>query len=229
MTLSSDRFAPTSGEPTTSLPGLIDMSATLPELTTPQERYDHGYKRGYMAGYAEGARQAEAEGAADLASQKAMWASTHARASALVSQLASATEEYLARLGPRDVAMTVQLVNAAFELAEAVVGCELRTRPDTAVEVARQVLASLPTGPAVVRVNPADEDFVREAAGDLSRGGNPVSVVTDPAVGPGGCIITSGAKTVDARIEEALARARTAFCGPAQGTAGGPPRAVGAP
>ena len=42
-----------------------------------------------------------------------------------------------------------------------------------------------------------------------------VTVMADPVVGPGGCIVTSGAKTVDARIEEALARARAALCSPA--------------
>ena len=54
-------------EPTTTLPSSIDMDELLPELNSPQERYDHGYKRGYLAGYAEGARQAQAERAADAA------------------------------------------------------------------------------------------------------------------------------------------------------------------
>ena len=219
MTLSSDRFAPTSGEPTTSLPGLIDMSATLPELTTPQERYDHGFKRGYMAGYAEGARQAQTERADDLASQKSSWAAAQAKASALISQLASATEDYIARFSPRDGVITEQLIRATFELAEAVITCELRTSPDLAIEVARRVLASLPTGPAEVRVNPADEALVLEAAEKLGSKGDAVRVVADPDVGPGGCVVSSGAKTVDARIEEALARARAVFCAPAEGIA----------
>ena len=168
-----------------------------------------------MAGYAEGARQAQAERAADLASQKATWAAAQARAGAMVSQLASATEEYLAHFGPRDGVLTEQLIRAAFELAEAVVTCELRTSPDLAIEVAKRVLATLPTGPAVVRVNPGDEELLREAAGMLGTSRDAVTVMADPVVGPGGCIVTSGAKTVDARIEEALARARAALCSPA--------------
>ena len=149
--------------PTTTLPNFIEVGMMLPELTTPQERYDRGFQRGYMAGYAEGARQAQAEGAAELASQAA-WAATQARASALVSQLASATDEYLARWGGRDLAMTEELMAAAFSLAEAVVGCELRARPDRALEVARATLASLPAGPVVVRVHPDDEVFMRDAS-----------------------------------------------------------------
>jgi len=209
MTLSSDSFAPTSTEPTTVLPGVIDMDMVLPELTSPQERYDNGFKRGYMAGYAEGARQAVAERAADLATQKATWAATQAQASALVSKLASATDAYLAHFAPRDGALTEELIKAAFGLAEAVVNCELRCRPDLARDVARSVLTSLPTGPAVVRVNPVDEALFGEATNLHGA-----TVVADPAVGPGGCIVTSGAKTVDARIEHALARAREAFCRP---------------
>ena len=75
------RFLP-SMEPTTTLPSSIDMDALLPELNSPQERYDHGYKRGYLAGYAEGARQALAERAADLASEKNASSATQARAKA---------------------------------------------------------------------------------------------------------------------------------------------------
>jgi flagellar assembly protein FliH len=198
-------------EPTTAVPGFIDMGAVLPELSSPQERYDHGFKRGYLAGYAEGARQANVERATDLATQKATWAVNLARLGALTGQLATATEEYVARFGPRDGALTESLISAAFELAEAVVACELRTRPERAVEVARSVLANLPSGPAVVRVNPADEAVMMDAACTLGDSRYGVSVVVDPGVGPGGCIVTSAAKTVDARIEEALERARAAF------------------
>ncbi|MGH9106143.1 MAG: FliH/SctL family protein [Acidimicrobiales bacterium] len=216
MTISSDPFTPSAGEPTTALPGPLDMKAVLPELSSPQERYDHGFQRGYLAGYAEGERQARAENAHELDSQKAAGAAAQARASALVSQLASATEGYIAQFGPRDGALSERLVAAAFALAEAVINAEVRTRPDLAVEVARSVLARLPTGPALVRVNPADERLVGEAASGLGSGQQHVRVVADPRVGPGGCMVTAGAKTADARIEEALARAREAFCSPPQ-------------
>jgi len=215
MTTWTDPFAPASTEPTTTLPSSIDMAALLPELNSPQERYDHGYKRGYLAGYAEGARQAQAERAADMASEKNAWSATQARAGALLSQLASATEQYVARFGPREAAMTEEVIAAAFQLAAAVVGSELRTRPERAVEVAKALLADLPTGPAIVRVNPVDEAMMAEAATALAATRRDGLVVrADPAVGLGGCIVTSGATTVDARIEEALLRARAAFCEP---------------
>ncbi len=148
MTSSSKRVIGPPDGLTTSIPGFVEMGAVLEELTSAQERYDHGFQKGYMAGYTEGARQAQAENAADLASHKAVWASAQARASALVSQLSSAAEEYLARWGARDVALSEDLVGAAFELAEAVVACELRTRPDRALQVAKAVLADLPVGPS---------------------------------------------------------------------------------
>ncbi len=215
MTTSTDPFAPTSMEPTTTLPSSIDMDALLPELNSPQERYDHGYKRGYLAGYAEGARQAQAERAADLATQKNAWTATQARASALLGQLGSAAEQYVAQYGPREAAMTEEVIAAAFELAATVVGSELRSRPDRAVEVAKALLADLPTGPAIVRINPADEAMMAEAATALAATRrDSLFVRADPAVGLGGCIVTSGATTVDARVEQALLRARAAFCEP---------------
>ena len=191
------------------------MDALLPELNSPQERYDHGYKRGYLAGYAEGARQAQAERAADLATQKNAWTATQARASALLGQLGSAAEQYVVQYGPREPAMTEEVIAAAFELAATVVGNELRSRPERAVEVAKALLADLPTGPAIVRVNPADEAMMAEAATALAATRRDSLVVrADPAVGLGGCIVTSGATTVDARVEQALLRARAAFCEP---------------
>ncbi len=210
MTSSSERFAAPPDAMTTSLPGFIEMGEVLQELTSAQERYDHGFQKGYMAGYAEGARQAQAETAADLAAHQAVRAAAQARAGALVSQLARAADEYLARWGTRDVALTEQLTGAAFELAEAIVACELRLRPDRPLQVARAVLADLPTGPVVARVHPDDEAFIRDA---LAREGTAgVSIVIDPAVGPGGCVVSCRGTTVDARVAEALRRAREAFC-----------------
>ena len=211
MTSSNERVVVPPDGLTTSIPGFVEMGAVLQELTSAQERYDHGFQKGYLAGYTEGARQAQAENAADLASHKAVRASAQARASALVSQLASATEEYLTRWGARDVTLTEDLMRAAFELAEAVVACELRARPDRALQVAKAVLADLPTGPVVVRVHPGDEAFVRDAMALGSRV-PAVPIVTDAAVGTGGCVVTGGGSTVDARVAEALRRAREAFC-----------------
>jgi flagellar assembly protein FliH len=207
MTSSSD-FVPTFDGATTTLPPSIDFDGALPELTTPQERFDHGYKRGYMAGYAEGARQAQAERAADLAAHKSACASAQSRAASLLALLANAAQDYLKAYGPREAEVTAEVVEAAFGLAEAVVGYELRTRPQRAVEIARRVLATLPIGPAIVRAHPEDTDFFEGAAQSLGNAAQKVTVVADAAVGPGGVVVTSGATTVDARLTLALARAR---------------------
>jgi len=215
MTTSTERpiALPSFGEPTTTVPGDFGL---LPELSTPQERYDNGWKRGYMAGYAEGARAAQAERAEELVAQKTAWAAKEAKVSSLVVQLAKATEGYLAHMGQRDLTLTEQLLHAAFELAEAVVRCELHTRPDLALAVARSVLAEMPAGPATIRVNPSDAEIVEQAVVKLPPGGRSVTVVPDPAVGAGGCIVAAGAKTADARIEEALTRAKEAFLAPGE-------------
>jgi flagellar assembly protein FliH len=198
------------GEPTTRIPGDLD-SNLLAELSTPQERYDNGWKRGYMAGYAEGARAAEAERAAGLAAHKTTWAAKESRVSALLGQLEEATAGYLASFGDRDLALTERLLAAAFDLAEAVVGCELHTRPALALDVARAALADMPAGPAIVHVNPVDLPVVEEAAKALRPSLEHLTYQADETVGAGGCIVSSGARTADARIEEALSRARAAL------------------
>src|SRR5579875_1443527 len=217
--MSSELFVPASAGPTTVLPASVDDA--LPELTTLQERYDHGYQKGFMAGYAEGVRQAQAERAADLANHKAACAAAQARASSLLGHLAAAADEQLARLAGQSAALTEELVEAAL-------GAELRCRPERALEAARQALAGLPPEPAVVRVNPQDEPLLRGGLHSepapatapaqpglhpsaTARSGQAVTVVADPGVEPGGCIVTVGATTIDARVGQALARAREAF------------------
>ena len=226
MTTSSDFFASSEGA-TTTLPGPVDMAAVLPELTTPQERYDHGYQRGYTAGYAEGARQAHAELAADLATHKAAWAAEEARASALLARLATAADHYVDVYGPREAELTDAAVRTAFELAEAIIGRELSLRPDRAIEMARQVLRTLPTGPAIVRVNPDDVSLLEAAGPTLGNGAQQVTLVADPAVGAGGCIVSSGATSVDARLGVALEAARQAFCDGVEAPGGAAPASAG--
>ena len=213
MTISSD-FSPSSAGPTTTLPSSFEVPDVFPELSTPQERYDHGYKRGYMAGYAEGVRQAQAEMAAEVAAAKAARAAQEARAADLLAKLGSATQQYLQVYGPQEVGLTETAIATAFSLAEAIVARELQARPDRALAVARQALAGLPTGPAIVRAHPDDAGLL-EGAANLGNAAQNVTVIADPAMARGGCLVTSGATTVDARLPQALARAREAFCSPA--------------
>lgn len=227
--MSSEMFSPASAGPTTVLPG--HLAETLPELTTLQERFDHGYEKGFMAGYAEGARQAQAERAADLATHKAAYAATQARATNLLDRLEAEMDGQLARLRRESAELTDELVEIAFQLAEAVLGAELRLRPERALEAARQALASLPLGPAVVRVNPEDEPLFTSGPSPLATtpGGQGVSVAGDPKVERGGCVVSAGAATVDARVSTALARAREAFarCSPEDTTRGAAPWGAG--
>jgi flagellar assembly protein FliH len=211
--MSSELFIPASAGPTTVLPG--NLEETLPELTTLQERFDHGYEKGFMAGYAEGARQAQAERAADLANHKAAYAAAQARATNLLDRIAAEMNEQLARLRQESADLTDELVEIAFKLAEAVLGAELRTRPERALEAARQALANLPLGPAVIRVHPEDAPLFDADVSSLNatRGGHGVTVIGDPGVERGGCVAAVGATTVDVRVSTGLARAREAFLG----------------
>ena len=213
MTSSSERVIGPPDGLTTSIPGFVEMGAVLEELTSAQERYDHGFQKGYMAGYTEGARQAQAENAADLASHKAVWASAQARASALVSQLSSAAEEYLARWGARDVALSEDLGGSGLRAGRG--GRRLRTaHPPRPCPPGGQGGPGRPAGRARRRpCAPRRRGFMREA---MALGGtvSGVTLVADAAVGTGGCVVSCGGTTVDARVAEALRQAREAFCAP---------------
>ncbi|MGC8625991.1 MAG: FliH/SctL family protein [Acidimicrobiales bacterium] len=209
--MSSELFVPASAEPTAVLP--TSLQDALPELTTLQERYDRGYEKGYMAGYAEGARRAEAERAADLANHKAAYAAIQARATTFLDRAVAAIAKELTRLENESVVVTDELVEMAFQLAEAVLGAELKLRPQRALEAAADALRRLPLGPALVRVHPDDEALLRASPSALPsiRAGGEVTVLADPEVERGSCIVTSGATTLDARVSQAMARARQVF------------------
>ena len=93
----------------------------------------------------------------------------------------------------------------AFKITEAMVGRELKLSSSPGLEAVRRALAESPENDgAVVRLNPADA----EALGDISELKS-ATIVPDPSIGVGGCVLEVGAAFVDARIEASLARVRT--------------------
>ena len=72
-------------------------------------------------------------------------------------------------------------------------------------EGAFRALALAPAGDAVVRLHPDD---IATAGGDFARD---LTILADPTVEPGGCIVEIGACTIDAQISTALDRVREAL------------------
>jgi flagellar assembly protein FliH len=172
--------------------------------------------QGYAAGYAEGRRaaaaaadEAEQRRAAELAGLDRRRAAEFARALGALDGAAAGLE--------RDAAVAAEraeqiLVEAAFALAEAVLGRELELAADPGLDAVRRALALAPQGrPVTVRVNPADARALGEAAD--WQGGRQVTVVADSSVAAGDCVADCDAAHIDARIGPALDRVREVLLG----------------
>ncbi len=154
-------------------------------------------REGRSAGYAAGLAQARAE------AQEAAETAAAAQASAL-GALEAAIAQARSILETERQGLERAAAELAFKITEAMVGRELKLSSSPGLEAVRRALAESPESDgAVVRLNPADA----EALGD-SPELNSMTIVPDPSIGVGGCVLEVGAAFVDARIEASLALVR---------------------
>jgi len=182
------------------------------ELTPPSERFDRAAERGYADGYREGRKAAEAElsnGRAHIEGLRTGTVAELANTRAALGVAVSRAEEAY-----RDAANSSieGFAEAAFALAEALVGRELELSPFPVIDALRRGLAEAPAGPTVLRVHPTDASNLADAHSlDALSGlapGRDVTVVPDNDVEPGGCILEIGSATIDARLSSAIERVR---------------------
>ena len=185
---------------------------TVPVLAeTEQERaaMAAARARGYAAGFAEGRRAAAEEQARWLADAEDARAAESAESADHVAVLAHALRSAAVELREATVPVLAEaeaaLVEAAFELATAVVGVALSDRVAGARAAVERVVAATDGGAVpVVRLNPADVEELRGAG--LSP--EEVRLVADPSLARGDAIGELSGGWLDARVGEALARAR---------------------
>jgi flagellar assembly protein FliH len=152
-----------------------------------REAFTKGYAQGERAGLEAGGKRAEA--------MLRRVAQTLEELGSLRQTLMQETER--------------QLVQLALTLARRVVHREVSLDPELAAALAHVALEKLgTTTPATIRLNPDDYTIV---ARDGERWGSvAVTVVPDPAIARGGCLVESDFGCVDATIErqfEELSRA----------------------
>lgn len=155
-----------------------------------------GYRVGYQAGHDEAVPEAtRAEDARSHAAERALTA------------LAQAGAQLRAQQG-RDIdGIEELLVDAALELATAILGREL----EVAVAPGRDALVRAlrladDLEPAVARLHPDDVDTL--GAVDQLAPGREITVVADPTVEAGGCIVDIGSGRIDAQLGTAIERVR---------------------
>jgi len=188
---------------------------TVPVLTeTEHERaaMAAARSRGYAAGFAEGRRAAAEEQAHWLSRAEDARAAESAEAADRLAVLAAALRGAAVELREATVPVLAEaesaLVEAAFELAGVVVGVALQDRL-TAARAAVDRVVSAADGGAVpaIRLHPDDVAELRRTG----YVGDEVRLVADPTLSPGDAVGELPTGWLDARIHEALERAKEAL------------------
>ncbi len=151
-----------------------------------------GYEEGYQQGLADGRQQAEQQMAA-----------TVQRIETVLRAVAQERATVLSQAEP-------EVVQLAMTIAEKVIGLLAQQHRAVVVHTVAQALDQLTvTGPFRLRVHPDDaaylEVFWREKAEEahtlLSQGEpDQWTLVRDPQIEPGGCVVECGPATIDARL-----------------------------
>src|SRR5581483_710977 len=155
-----------------------------------------GYDDGYAAGRAEGL-------AAGRAAASAEASAASARLEALGRSLAAAADELRRRQALELTGLEDALARTAVDLAAAIVGRELAVSASPGADALARALALVPAGcVAVARLHPTDVATLGdEGVGDAPAA---VTLIADPAVEPGGCILEVGDSRIDAQLGPAL-------------------------
>lgn len=168
--------------------------------------------RGYAAGFAEGRRAAAQEQALWMAEAEDARAVESAEAADHVAVLVAALRGAAVELREATVPVLAEaesaLVEAAFELAGVVVGVALQDRVAAARAAVDRVVSAVDGGAVpAIRLHPDDVAGLRRTG----YVGEEVRLVADPALSPGDAIGELPTGWLDARIHEALERAKEAL------------------
>lgn len=168
-----------------------------------QHLQDEGHRAGYDAGYEEGLRAAERTAAvAEIAAQEQL--------ATLQRTFADAHNAFESALHQTLTDLEDALATAAFMLAEAIVGRELAVAENPGRDAIVRALALAPQHlPVTARCNPEDLARIGDASSLFTN--REIRLEADPTIRSGDCVVTVGRTEIDATLEAAVARARTAL------------------
>lgn len=192
-------------------PAALARPVALARLDAPRTVDPAAQAAGWAAGYAAGARQAAAEAAEQRAALAAQSAHAEQQRTAehasVVTALARAAQDLRDRRAPvLDDALDA-LHAAALELAVGLLGVELSDASTAARAALARVLAAgaLPDD-VVVHLHPRDAAALAAAGDEVG-----VTVVPDASLAPGDALAVHAEGLLDARLDAAVARVRTAL------------------
>ena len=165
-------------------------------MATPEQAWTAGYEVGLEQGVSIGRASTVAEHAASD------------RRMALVGDaLRDAADDAIADVRREFTDATEALIHAAFDIALAIVGRDLRDHPRTGEEALRAALALAPPRiPCTARLHPSDLDDLGQL--DPARLHQDLSIVPDYSVESGDCVIDLPSAQIENRLADAIARVR---------------------
>lgn len=192
---------------TPALQDLDALSAAALRVIDPEaleEALARGYEDGRGQGYADGLAAARAAVEQEAAERRV---AADAELGLVLDALRAACDDVVRRHHEAVEALEGAMVAGALELAEAVLGRELAVAASPGRDALTRALCLADgAGPVIARLHPADVEVLGDAS-PLAPG-RALTIVADPAVDRGGCILQIGDGCVDARLGAALDRAR---------------------
>lgn len=168
----------------------------------PRSQAEAGYTAGFGAGYRDGMAEAAITVAAETAELRGRLDRAFRAMSASAAELAVRQATDLA-------ACEDGLAAAALDLAEAIIGRELEVAKWPGADALARALALVPPArSAAAHLHPAD---LCDLDPDMVAAGRDLTLVADPSVEPGGCVVVVGDSRIDAQLGPALARVRAAL------------------
>jgi flagellar biosynthesis/type III secretory pathway protein FliH len=187
----------------------VSTSAGIPEAVLEPARLA-AESAGYVAGWNSGSMAAHEMAASDAIRERHRAEQEMARARSeadrAIAALHAAAERYDSRSLPVVDEITGLIVDAAYQIAESLVGTALADDELRGRAAVARAMAPLPTDQtAVVSLSPVDHAVLTRLGVPV---GASVTLAVDPALAPGDSYATAGATAVDARISAGLARVR---------------------
>ena len=180
----------------------VKAQAEAAERAHSQAAHQAGYNEGYAAGFEQGHAKATIEGQQQISE---FVATQGAEAAATFLRLFESAQT---QLQDAEQALAKGALELACELARQVLRHELATNPNALQPVVREALNMLASDSkaALVRLNPLDVDVF---SGVLEKEFTnlALTLLPDPAVSRGGCLVESAGTVVDGRVERRWQRA----------------------
>lgn len=159
-----------------------------------EEAKAKGYQEGLVQGKQDGNQQAQQQ------AQQQMQAQLQPKLKELNALLTTLTHS----INEEDYKLEQTLLQLVKQIAEAVIGHEMKTDSGQIMKVIRDTLSALPQNKDHIQIHlhPADKNLADEA---IKEGGENWHVIADDSIGRGGCVIETDQSTADFSIEDRFA------------------------